>query len=253
MKLGRTRPELRAKVTLGHILNGSGVLPTAPDEVDYSSKAMESISRMYGNDRLGDCVIAGLCHVRGVTSGNAGSCVTFTDDQIEGMYSAIGGYVLGNPSTDNGCNELAALSYLTTQGFPDGVKLAGFASLDATNREQVKSSIWLFENVVFGMELPVSWLNPDSSGFVWGVSGDPVPRNGHCVVGVGHNESGVIVSTWGMLGTVTWDAVAKYASQTGGGELHVALVPDAIARATGRTPAGFDLSALEGDLTEFIG
>ena len=250
MKFGRNRPSpSHPRLRLGkYLLTG---LPAAPATVDYSGAAASALARMYANDRLGCCVVAGGAHLRGVTSGNAGeTCVTFTDEQIVAMYGAIGGYVPGDPSTDQGCDELTALSYLTATGYPDGVKLSGSASVDAASPDEVRSALWLFENVIFGMELPDAWVTPmpSSRGFIWDVAGDPVPSNGHCVVGVGYTEQGVIISTWGMLGLITWAAVAKYATPISGGELHVAFSPDMLARATGRAPTGFDFSQLASDL-----
>jgi hypothetical protein len=211
---------------------------------------------MYDNDTLGDCVIAGTAHLRGVTSANAGvPCATFSDAQIVALYSAIGGYQPGNPATDQGCDEMTALQYLASTGYPDGVVLSAFASVDATSVQQVQTAIWLFENVIFGMELPDAWVQsmPSTSGFTWDVAGPPVPENGHCVLGVGYTAQGVIISTWGMLGLVTWAAVAKYATPTAGGELHVALSPDSVSRATQRAPDGFDLPTLQADIASLPG
>jgi hypothetical protein len=252
VKLGRRRPTHRAKIRLGKYLD-IAALPTPPDAVDYSPAATAALAQKYLNDQLGDCVIAGSCHLRGVTSANAGGpCAIFPQDQIIALYSAIGGYN-GTPQSDQGCDELTALGYLSSQGYPDGVRLVGYAGVDATNVAEVRAAVWLFENVVFGVELPDAWMSPSpsASGFVWDVAGDPDPNNGHCVVGVGYTEQGVLISTWGMIGLLTWAAVAKYAVPAAGGELHVALSPDSVTRATGRAPAGFDLPTLQADLAAF--
>jgi hypothetical protein len=51
-------------------------------------------------------------------------------------------------------------------------------------------------------------------------------------VSVGHNAVGVQICTWGMIGTITWAAIAKYATSICQGELHVALsLPARVARA----------------------
>ena len=58
---------------------------------------MSSISQMYLNDTEGDCVIAEMCHSEGIFTGNAnGGPVIFTPDQVNTLYSAIGGYVPGD-------------------------------------------------------------------------------------------------------------------------------------------------------------
>jgi hypothetical protein len=112
----------------------------------------------------------------------------------------------------------------------------------------------MFESVVFGIELPQAWVDnmPQASGFVWDVAGDPCPENGHCVIGVGYTADGVIISTWGMLGLITWAAVSKYCNPFSNGEIHVALSPDAIVRASGRAPNGFNFFNLQSDLASFL-
>ena len=52
-------------------------------------------------------------------------------------------------------------------------------------------------------------------GFVWDVAGPANPDNGHCFVGVGYTDIGVVIDSWGMLGTITWAAIAAYATTTG--------------------------------------
>ena len=76
---------------------------------------------MYMNNQLGDCVIAGMAHVVGVLTGEADNTpVLYSDNQIVALYSAIGGYVPGNPATDQGCDEQTGLNYWQQQGAPAG-------------------------------------------------------------------------------------------------------------------------------------
>jgi hypothetical protein len=246
VKLGRNRPKTRPKLHLAAYLTGEP-LPTPPATVDYASAAHASLSNVYKNDVLGDCVIAALAHLRGVTSAAAGRPVTlFTDDQIVAMYSAIGGYVPGDESTDNGCDEITALDYLVATGYPDGVKLAGAIGVDATNATLVKIAIWLFGGVVYGQELPTAWLpgNP----LAWGVAGPPQPQDGHATLGCGYSPAGVDFASWGELGLETWDATAMYAAAANGGELHAALSPDLLDGAAQKAPSGFDWDQLRADL-----
>ena len=92
------------------------VLPTPPDECSWAPRATPVLRQMYLNDSLGDCVIAGIAHLVGVFTGNAGQTPQqFTNAQITGMYSAIGGYVPGDASTDNGCDERTAMAYWQQQ------------------------------------------------------------------------------------------------------------------------------------------
>ena len=205
---------------------------------------------MYGNDSLGDCVIAGGYHIVGVETGNAGKQFIATQKQIIVDYGAIGGYVPNDPSTDNGCDEPTALNYWQNHGFADGTKILGWLSVDPNNLTQVQQVLWLFENLMFGIELPDAWVNPmpQSSGFVWGQAGQADPNNGHCVAGVGYSQGGITIATWGMLGIMTNGAVSQYTAGSSGGELYTILSEDAIIKATKKAPNGFDFSQLSADL-----
>ena len=253
-KLGRNRPPVKRMMRLRDYRTAV-VLPTPPLSCSYAPKAMPALSQMYLNDELGDCVIAGMAHLVGVFTGNAGQMPDqFTTDQITGMYSAIGGYVPGDPSTDQGCDERTAMAYWQSQGAPAGSnQIAGWVSIDGTNIQRVKTALWLFENLLFGVELPDKWVNPapEAPGFVWDVAGPAVEDNGHCFVGVGYDQQGVIIDSWGMLGKITYQAIAAYATAGGSGELYAVISPEVIARATAKSPTGYDWTALQADFQSF--
>lgn len=258
-RLGRRRPVARCpRLKLSRYLTGA--LPRPPAKVDYSPAATSVLDNVYLNDELGDCVIAAGYHIIGTLTGNAGKLFTATNDKIIADYSAIGGYdpnaqpVPGpdgphNP-TDNGCNEQDALNYWTQTGFKDGSKLLGWVTIDATSKVEVQTAIYLFENIFYGMELPDYWIGqgmPQSSGFVWDVAGNPDPNNGHAVCGVGYDERGVIIDTWGLRGRLTYAATAKYAVNAAGGELYAVLSPDQLARGQQRAPNGIAWDKLIAD------
>jgi len=239
-------------------------MPPPPAACDYTKGAAAALSKMYDNDTLGDCVIAGMAHVVGVLTGNAGSKpFLYSNAQIIGLYSAIGGYVPGDPATDQGCDEQTALNYWENNGAlppkttsPTGAhKIAGWMTVDSTNVEEWQTALWLFENLYFGIELPDAWINPmpSASGFTWDVAGAPDPNNGHCVAGVAYTSAGVTIDTWGMTGLMTNAAVAKYPNQASGGELYTVVSMDAIGKANQKAPSGFDWSQLIADFDSMGG
>lgn len=242
MLLGRNRST--TEIPKLKLSNYRGVLPTPPATFDYSDKADATLRNVYLNDQYGCCVISAGAHIRGVTSANAGGEVAFADGDIKKMYRIIGG------PGDNGANLQDAMSYWTKTGFTDGVKLMGWLAVDATNPTEYKTACWLFENLFFGIESPNHWFNPMPQGddFVWDVAGPPVPRNGHCTAGVGYDEDGIKLSTWGMLGTLTDDAITRYGTRQSGGELYVLVSPDQIAKAQTKAPNGLDWHQL---ITDF--
>lgn len=231
----------------------TAALPAPPDAVDWTPKAMSSLSNVMLNDQLGDCVIAGLGHVKGVLTGNAGSEINVTNQQITQYYSAIGGYD-GSPRTDNGCNEEDAMNYIAKNGLW-GVPVLGWMRVDATNPVEVKTAINLFGHIYSGVQLPNGWTNPmpQASGFTWDVAGSPNPRAGHCITHFGYTARGVITSTWGMIGTVTWAALAKYMTQSAGGELYTFVSADMLTAGQQKVFNGFQWWQLVADFNALGG
>ena len=255
-KLGRKRPVARGpRLSLKNYLMRA--LPEPPPNIDYTNGAANALSEVYGNDKLGDCVIAGLAHIVGVFTGDAGPApFIYSPSQIIALYSAIGGYNPDDPSSDQGCDEQTALNYWQDKGAPAGShNIAGWLAVDATDTVEWRTALWLFENLYFGIELPDAWINPvpAASGFTWDVAGDPDPNNGHCVVGVGYSKQGVTIATWGMTGLMTDQAIAKYATHTAGGELYTVISQDAINKASQKAPNGFDWSQLVADFDSLGG
>jgi hypothetical protein len=255
-RLGRKRPVARCpRFSLhNYLMRG---LPAPPATADYSKPAAAALANVYCNDTLGDCVIAGIGHVVGVlTAGATGSPFVYTNDQIIQLYSAIGGYVPGQPSTDQGCDEQTALNYWENNGAPAGShRIAGWLSVNAADPTEYRAALWLFENLYFGLELPDAWINPmpAESGFTWNAAGPADPNNGHCVVGVGYTAQGVTIDTWGMTGTLTDKAIAKYGTQDSHGEVYTVVSQDAISQASQKAPNGFDWSQLIADFDSMGG
>jgi hypothetical protein len=72
-------------------------------------------------------------------------------------------------------------------------------------------------------------------------------------MGMGFDSHGVKVDSWGLVGTLTWEAVAKYASATASGELHVMLSPDQLARGQSKAPNGVNWADLLDDFNQLGG
>lgn len=247
VKFGRKQPKhLAPRLKLSDYITDKTKLPSPPSSVDYSSTASTSLSDAYLNTSLGDCVIAGYYHAKGVATANAGDAFNATNEQVTKDYSAIGGYVPGNESTDNGCDEITALNYWTSTGDQGGTKILGFLQIDETNVQETQLACYLFENLFYGMCLPDAWISPfpSSSGFVWDVAGAADFNNGHCVAGYGYDTTGVLVDSWGLKGKITYEANKKYCASANGGALYAIITPDIIAKASQKALNGFDWTTL---------
>jgi hypothetical protein len=249
-KMGRKRPlAIGPRLSLKNYLMKS--LPAPPASINYSAPAAKALANIYMNNSLGCCVISGMAHVTGVLMGNAGTPLMFTNQQIISLYSEIGQYVPGDPSTDNGCDEQTALNYWMRTGAPigSGHKIAGYLAVNANNPQECRTALFLFENLYFGLELPDAWTNPmpQASGFTWDVAGPPDPSQGHCIIGCAYGPKGITIDTWGMLGHLTNAAMAKYCTPANGGDTYTVISRDTINKATQKAPNGFDWTQLVAD------
>lgn len=247
VKLGRVRPKARPQcLAFGHYLKRmeGAVLP--PPVVDYSAKAMASLSQMLGNDQWGDCVIAGKLHQLGIWSGNdadhdpPGTVVASTQEAVS-QYHAICG------PGDNGCNIADVLNVFKSRGLRAGGRvytIDGYVSVDWTNKLEVQVALYLFGSLTLGINLPQAWLDAPDGG-LWDATNSRIV-GGHDVCAVGYNETGVVIATWGGLRTITW---AAFTSQRWVEEAYAQLAPlwygsDKLA------PCGVAAATLQADLAK---
>ena len=218
-------------------------LPTPPQESFYQAKVPSW--PMYLNDSLGDCVCAAAGHmIEQWTAYGATPEVTPEDTQILTAYEQIGGYVPGDPSTDNGCDMLTACNYWRQTGIA-GHKIAAFISIDPTKLSELRTAIFLFGNVYLGIQLPVS-AQGQEKWVVDGTTGNNAPGSwgGHCIPLVGYNPNIFMCVTWGAELNMATDYPPTYAD-----EAYAILTHDWIKK-NGEAPSGFDLTQLQADLSE---
>jgi hypothetical protein len=250
LSLGRNRPLARGpRMRVANYFLRT--LPTPPAAEDYSNAADTLDSDILGNDANGDCTMAAAFHIDGTMIANAGAPIPATLNAaacLKLYYQLTGG-------PDTGLDEQLVWNYWQSNGLsPDGShKIIGRAGVDGTDTIEVKTALWLFENIYICVSLPDAWISPPPSGpgFVWDVADDPNPDNGHAFCGYGYGPTGVFINSWGMHGTLTWAALAKYAIQANGGDLATVFSVDAINAATQKAPNGFDFSQLMADLQAF--
>ena len=198
---------------------------------------------MLGNDEVGDCTIAGADHLEmnWQAVANAGAPLAITTEQALADYSAVTGYDPADPSTDQGANMLDVLNYWKAKGLA-GRKIAGFATLDVQNVDQIKAAIYLFGGVYMGFNVPRS-VEADPNNKTWRlIPGDSATGDGHCVVPVGYGRSGLAPVSWGAIYHATWDFWLAYVD-----EAYAVVSPDWI-KASGISPTGLDLNGLLQDL-----
>lgn len=228
-------------------------LPANPSAFDLA--AAVATWPMYGNDRKGDCTWAAVGHMIECWSFNAGGDVLPLDADIEEGYWLTGSPPsktgqAGGP-TDDGRNELDVLNFWRKTGVPNHPdKLRAFVSIDPTNHDLVKTSVYLFGGAYTGVALPLSAQTQQ----VWDVVGDgqtgrsaPGSWGGHAVDFVGYDAEGVIAVTWGDLIKITWRFVDAYFE-----EAYAGLSADWLS-AKGTDMHGFNMAALDADIAAIGG
>lgn len=207
-----------------------GKLPARPGAVtlkfsDFATKAkLPAIPADFGHETrisnwgvmlnadLGDCVVAGGCHETRLLVAETGKNLQFPDSAVLKNYEAIGGYVPGDPSTDQGCDMSAAASYRKKTGLVDGAgtrhQIAAYLALQPGNLQELKAAMYLFGCAGIGVEFPVAWEAAFDNGQMW----DRLPKNtqiggGHYIPGVCFRNGRIGVVSWGKL---VWLTVAGF-------------------------------------------
>lgn len=240
--------------------------PVTPTLTTYGSapSAQSVLTDVCGNDSVGDCTEANSYHLQALRQAASGSPVFHpTLDEVLATYSRDGGYVVGDPNTDQGCDEVTVLtnakdfgitSGSTTNGIVVVDKLLGFVAVDATNRNLVRACVSMFVGGSICMGLPDAWLDPfpSSPGWTWGVpSGGFVanPSNGHCFTLGDQNDKNLSCWSWAMPFTLTYDALAAGAVESGGGMLYFLLDAEILQQAAAQAPDGLDWACLQADFS----
>lgn len=233
--------------------------PTPPDDCSYIDGIgdwgmMLNGPNTYGNlippDGLGNCTCAGACHYLQAVSATSNKEVKETDAIVLALYMKWCGYVLGDPSTDEGGVLLDILKNWRKDGI-DGHKLLAFAQihLPSYNNKvivspaEIKRAIWMFGGAYVGVQLPVSAQNQDVWDVVSGQDSTPGSWGGHCIYLVAYDKDYVYAVTWGTVQKMTWAWFAKYCD-----EAYACVLQDWF-KITGVNPQGLDMAQLIADLT----
>jgi hypothetical protein len=213
-----------------------------PVAVNYATGMPANLSMLL-NDTLGCCVESAQGHSEQVWTFNASvgrNMVTPSDAQIEAAYELEGGYVPGNPSTDNGTViQVALVDWLSNA--IDGNTLAAFVEVDVNNMQAIKESIYATGFSLIGFNVPADI--DENPGAIWDY--DPSANNsiigGHCVICTGYQENGNLnLITWGsanyQMTPAFWTHFVDEA---------YALADTGWIQATGMTPGGLTLAQLE--------
>jgi hypothetical protein len=177
------------------------------------------------NNKLGDCVPAGIMETQYVLSRLGGHHFDRSDQAAEKNYEAMGGYVPGDASTDQGCDLRVAAKVWQKQGVLDSdgtPRHAGlYVFLEPGNVPLLFWAIKMLKAAVLGYDLPRSAMEQTYAAEeknetpVWTFDSSSPSEGGHCVPSFGRmeltiNDSGLVVAksaSWGMNTMIATDFI----------------------------------------------
>jgi hypothetical protein len=256
-KYGRVKPDpARRRLTLEKYLDprsklSQGGLPPVPLSADVDWATAVPQWPMYLNDQLGDCTIAGIGHLYGALTWYAKSDeALFADDQIQSVYSRIGGYVPGDPSTDQGCVMQDVLADQTATGMTDTAgkthTVAAYAAIgNPADEDLLGQALDVFGSVYTGIAVQQNMETEFADGqpWTWQRGGQEVGGHAICL----QRRQGTAAApleyvTWGALQPATTGFQANAVD-----EAWVVVTADWLA-ANGSTVEGMDLQQLLADM-----
>ena len=258
-KYGRLRPDpARPRLTLERYLDPRAALtrrglPPVPLATDVDRASAVQSWPVYLNDQLGDCTIAAVGHMYGAWTQYAGAGeALFTDDQVQAVYSRVGGYVPGDPSTDNGCVMQDVLADQQQTGITDQAgklhQVAGYAAFGNPADEvllgqvlDVFGTVYVGINVQQQMEAEFASQRP----WTWDPSAQSVGGHAICLQRrLGSGDAPLEYVTWGALQPATVNFQANAAEEAW------AVVTQDWLQANGTTVEGLDLQQLLADMAD---
>jgi hypothetical protein len=192
------------------------------------------------NSELGDCVPAARLHHKMVQLYANGIVWLAPNTLALSDYEAVGGYVPGNPATDQGCSMLDMMNYLVKKG-----AIRAFCQVNMQNQIHVKQAIYTFGGIEIGWALPAcldensTMWTPPTTGLTG--SGTPGSLGGHATYAPGYNARAIDNITWGERIGATWDFVSDYSDEGW------VLVTDAWIGKDKESPSGFNITQLLAD------
>lgn len=199
----------------------------------------------FHNSKLGTCTCAALGHMLQAHAAQQGVAVSISDDDILKMYSAIGGYVPGDESTDRGAQMIDALRYMRNVGV-SGYKIGAYVRIDAQDPVELRAAINLFGGVYVGADLP----KRITSQVVWDLvpveerdgRDEPNSLGGHAFTLLKYDRLHYGLATWATTYAASNPWVSVYMDEAW------ALINETWVSDTALAPNGFDIDRLKADL-----
>jgi hypothetical protein len=192
---------------------------------------------MDGNDRYGDCGVAGLNHGFMADATVLTLQETFpSDDEIVRYYLT---YTSGD---DSGVVLGDFLAYARKQGF-FGHTVDQYAPFQVHDVPTLHSVVWMYDFAYTGIKVTQGMMDANSAGRPWELD-DMFTEvvGGHCIPIVGYDAQYLYCVTWGKIQAISY-AAWHFMSD----EAWAIITGEFTAKGDGR---GVNLAALEADLNK---
>ena len=191
------------------------VLAKLPAEWDFDVRHKGVPTPMFGNDRFGDCVIAGRAHqTLRFERLEQKRILRITEQEVLAEYFRQTG------GEDTGLTVLDSLRQWRKRGWiaaKDRYYIQAFAEIDRTSETEVKRAIFMELGVGIGLSLPRTAEAEFEAGKPWvqtsGKGSRPNTWGGHYVYVTGYTKLGPTCVTWGRKQPMSWAFFKKYCDE----------------------------------------
>jgi hypothetical protein len=183
-------------------------LPTPPKTFEVPGQAELNHGKvlypMDGNDKFGDCTMAGVDHL------NRGASILYKEPYSNPSTAVITKeYFTLSGGQDTGLVEQDVLNTWHTTGL-FGTKIAAFAPVSITSLLLWHQAISMYGGLYLGIACPQSAQVQFQNGEPWTYEGEQT-EDGHCVVALGYGPNGGLhCATWGGIAVLTPSFLAHY-------------------------------------------
>ena len=237
-RLGKAAPKFDPRTLRMAMYVDPAAFDKLPASIDWG-KAWEALGKpweMFGNDKYGDCTCAALGHSEQVWRSNAHTDedAPVTEADVVAFATLVGAL--------EGANMLDVLNRYLTDGLA-GEKPVAFVAVDPTRRELIKYAIATFGTAYIGVNLPVTAQSQADWTYVPSTNGnEPGSWGGHAINAMAYDADFISVVTWGQRKRLSWEFFDRYCDEA------FAILSDDWVSASGQSPSGFDLAAMQKDL-----
>lgn len=213
----------------------AGELPQAPPRTDYPTFTWG----MLGNDKVGDCGVAGLEH-----GFEADAVVVHEQETWPDTAEAVHYYFDYTGGQDSGVVLSDYLEYVRKNGYY-GHHVHAYAPVEVANLPLLHTCVWMYGFAYTGITVTNAMQEAFSNGQPWTTSLlNSSVAGGHCIPLVGYDDQYLYAVTWGKIQPITYPMWHYIAS-----EAWAVLTGEFVAHhGNGR---GVNLDALVADIKKF--